>query len=149
MKQVIDAIRRGLGLPVQDVEVGEELDASSPRPVIGSAEGYQLGPDDGVRVDPVPLSPQTDAVIAYSGLLAKAGAQSLYVHCGEGPGDWENVQDVPMTMGPEGEWVAQIRAGHHGTLEFCFHDGAGNWDNNSGANWSVTIGGDGTSRQNV
>lgn len=111
----------------------------------GAAERYQLGPDDGVRVAPMPVTAAAEVNIAYSGLLAKSGADKLYVRCGDGPGPWKNVRDVPMKRDQEtGEWTATVRAGaERGTLEFCFHDGAGNWDNNGGRNWSVTVHGGG------
>lgn len=140
MNKVIEAIRRGLGLD-SDMEAASEFAGSSQssKGQAGSAEGYQLGPDDGVRVDPMPITAGAEAVIAYTGLLAKAGAESLYLHCGEGPGEWANVRDLPMTMSQDGTWTAQVNVGEGGTFEFCFHDGSGNWDNNSGVNWSVTV----------
>mgnify|MGYP001322985624 CR=1 FL=1 len=135
-----ESLRKGLGLDkASDLEIGEELVEQGVRRGMGAAEDYQLGPDDGVRVSPMPVTAQSEIAIAYSGLLAKAGATELYVHCGEGPGPWQNVRDVPMTPGPDGAWIARLTAGEGGTLEFCFHDAAGNWDNNNGVNWSVTV----------
>jgi hypothetical protein len=46
------------------------------------------------------------------------------------------VRDIPMTESSPAVWTCTIRAASGGRLEMCFHDGAGNWDNNSGKNWS-------------
>lgn len=135
-----ESIRKSLGLDgAGDLEIGEELVEQPLHGGVGAAEDYQLGPDDGVRVFPMPITAEADVVVSYSGLLAKAGATQVYLHCGEGPGPWQNVRDVPMDEGPPGTWTARLTAGDGGTLEFCFHDAAGNWDNNNGVNWSVTV----------
>lgn len=137
-----ESIRKGLGLDkTGDFEAAGEFGDRRKRAQggAGTAEDYQIGPDDGVRVSPMPVTAESEVVISYSGLLAKAGASELYLHCGEGPGGWRNVRDVPMARGQDGAWTARLDAGEGGTLEFCFHDGAGNWDNNSGVNWSVTV----------
>lgn len=137
---LLEAIRKGLGLQSKaDVEIGEELVERATPGSVGTAEDYQLGPDDGVRVSPMPVTAEAEVVVSYSGLLVQSGATELYLHCGEGPGDWRNVRDVPMEKGPQGEWTARLKAGEGGTFEFCFHDAAGNWDNNNGVNWSVTV----------
>jgi len=125
MVSLWDAIRKGLGIAKEDVELGEELIEGRTPSGVGSAEDYQLGPDDGVRVSPMPVTAQSEIVVSYSGLLAKAGATELFLHCGEGPGEWRNVRDVPMEEGPQGTWTARLTAGDGGTLEFCFHDAAG------------------------
>lgn len=130
MREALERLLRAAGLRANEMEAAEE---------VGIAEGYQLGPDDGVRVSPMPVTAGERVSISYSGLLASAGAGKVYLHCGEGPGAWMNVRDIPMEKSSSGEWVAQLRAGEGGTLEFCFHDGAGNWDNNSGVNWAVTV----------
>ena len=130
VREALERLLRAAGLRATDVEAAGE---------VGIAEGYQLGPDDGVRVSPMPITAGERVSISYSGLLATAGAGKVYLHCGEGPGPWMNVRDIPMEKGSSGEWVAQVLAGDGGTLEFCFHDGAGHWDNNSGVNWAVTV----------
>jgi len=105
----------------------------------GNAGDFQLGPDDGVRVSPLPVTALSQVTIRYNGLLAKGGAKQVYLHCGEGPGEWRNVRDVPMKPGETGDWYAQVEVGDSPAFEFCFHDGSGNWDNNNGADWSVTV----------
>ena len=59
MVSLLDAIRKGLGMQKKsDMEVGEELVET--RGIVGSAEDYQLGPDDGVRISPMPLTAEAD-----------------------------------------------------------------------------------------
>lgn len=135
MRATLERLFRGFSRQASDQEVASE---------IGVAEGYQLGPDDGVRVSPMPVTAGERVNISYAGLLSKAGAEKVYLHCGEGPGAWRNVRDIPMERSSAGEWVAQLQAGEGGTLEFCFHDGSDHWDNNSGVNWSVTVHGGGS-----
>lgn len=143
----MNRLRRSLGLlgPEEDLETAEDFGIDPAAKVesegsIGSAEGYQLGPDQGIRIHPMPITAESELTIAYSGLLAESGASKVYLRCGEGPGDWSNVRDIPMEHQPDSnEWVALLEAGDGGTLEFCFHDGVGNWDNNDGRNWSAIV----------
>lgn len=132
------------GVPMEDAEIAEEpaangtgaLEGGNP---LGSAEGYQLAPDDGVRVDPMPITGRAEVTVFYSGLLAKAGADQVILHCGEGPGEWQNVRDIPMELNDAGEWTAKTEAGDGGSFAFCFRDALGNWDNNNGRDWSITV----------
>lgn len=133
--KALDALRRAFGV---EVESAEEFPLSREKTSAGSAGDYHLGPDDGVRVSPMPVTAEEEVKIAYSGLLAQAGAGDLYLHCGEGPGPWNNVRDIPMQQ-KGNEWLAQLEVGKGGTLEFCFRDGGGNWDNNGGVDWAVTV----------
>lgn len=99
--------------------------------------------DDGVYVKPTPITSGQQVTIWYCGLLARHGADQVYLHYGFGPGRWQNVQDVPMQrvgwIGQVPLWQAQVKASAFGTLEFCFHDSADHWDNNSGHNWVYQI----------
>lgn len=139
MKKMIEKISERLGIKY-NMEAGSDVYADGAIPGdVGSAEDYQLGPNDGVRVDPMPITKESDITIAYDGLLAKSGAGTVFLHVGSGPGEWKNVTDLPMEQNQSGEWTASVHADEGGTLEFCFHDGHGHWDNNSGVNWSVTV----------
>lgn len=135
MRDALARLFRGVGRRAKDLEIAGEM---------GISEGYQLGPDDGVLVSPMPVTAGQRVNIRYNGLLSEAGAEKVYLHCGEGPGAWMNVRDIPMERDSSGGWVAELQAGEGGTLEFCFHDGADHWDNNSGLNWSVTVHGGGS-----
>jgi len=147
----MERIRKSLGFshPDADTEVADEFGvtpwANRGQGAAGTAEDYQIGPDDGVRVAPMPVTSGANVDITYTGLLARSGADQLYVRCGEGPGPWQNLRDVAMERsGASGSWHAELKVSQDGgTLEFCFHDGADMWDNNRGRNWSVTVHGGG------
>jgi hypothetical protein len=94
---------------------------------------------DGVFVAPTPITAGDEIQIWYGGLLARNGARRVFLHWGVGPGAWQQVRDVEMKTHSPGIFSCLITAAEGGRLEFCFHDGAGNWDNNSGRNWSYTI----------
>ncbi|HEY8487199.1 MAG TPA: carbohydrate-binding protein [Limnochordales bacterium] len=100
-------------------------------------------PDDGVYVKPTPVTSGQTVTIWYSGLLARHGADQVYLHYGFGPGRWQDVQDVPMKrvgwIGDTPLWEARVQVRSFGTLEFCFHDSADHWDNNNGHNWVYQI----------
>jgi hypothetical protein len=49
------------------------------------------------------------------------------------------VQDIKMKKGRDGSWSASLVVNDPTRLNFCFHDGADHWDNNSGRNWSYEI----------
>ena len=141
MGSAFQRLLRSLGLDRSSQEAAEELavETRTGRTSVGNAGDYKLGPDDGVRVSPMPVTAEGEVTISYQGVLARSGAEKLYLHCGEGPGPWANVRDVPMKKSPTGDWYAELEVGRSPSFEFCFHDGSGNWDNNNGADWSVTV----------
>jgi len=75
--------------------------------------------------------------ITYSGLLMTSGAQHVRIHLGYNEA-WENAEYIDMTADAEG-FKAVITLGQPGTFNFAFLDPAGNWDNNSGNNYSVEV----------
>ncbi|MFZ5597052.1 MAG: carbohydrate-binding protein [Bacillota bacterium] len=77
-----------------------------------------------------------EAIIEYNGLLAKSGADQVFLHFGYGdPAQWQNVSTIKMDRTPRG-WEKTIRMADSKAI-FCFKDSAQNWDNNSGHNWIV------------
>ncbi|WP_324715586.1 carbohydrate-binding protein [Carboxydochorda subterranea] len=124
--------------------------------LIGAGEGHEAASavaeererpfgevDDGVYVKPTPVTSGQDVTIWYSGLLARHGADQVFLHYGFGPGRWSDVHDVPMQkvgwIGQTPLWEAHLEAKGFGTLEFCFRDSADHWDNNNGHNWVYQI----------
>lgn len=94
---------------------------------------------DGVVVDPTPITSGEEITIFYNGLLATSGASQVYVHVGYGlAADWRQVQDLRMSRTGWG-FVKTLEMPDEDRFNFCFHDGYGNWDNNSGVNWSYII----------
>lgn len=77
-----------------------------------------------------------DASITYNGLLARSGADKVYLHCGSGdPKSWRNVSTVCMDRTARG-WESTQRMAEP-MLNFCFKDSANHWDNNNGYNWTI------------
>ena len=94
---------------------------------------------DGIFMDTVPITAGDEVRLKYKGLLAQSGARTIYLRTGYGTGTWEGVQDIPMRKGRDGSWAASLVVDNSSRLNFCFHDGANNWDNNNGMNWSYEI----------
>lgn len=94
--------------------------------------------EEGISITPIPATEGETISITYDGLLAKSGAENVYTHLGYGSNDsWTGIEDIPMSRIPQG-WTCDILPKDE-RLNFCFHDGANNWDNNYGHNWCVTI----------
>ena len=75
--------------------------------------------------------------ISYVGTLFSEGASEVYIHYGFNP-TWENVNDVKMEKTELG-FQCEIEIGEYDTLNFCFNDGNGNWDNNGGTDYTFGI----------
>ena len=89
----------------------------------------------------VPECPQAGrrATIRYApGTNAFAGAGAVTIHVGRD--GWQDVADVAMAKNGDGSWTAElaIAAGAR-KLDFAFTDGAGVWDDNGGADWSLAV----------
>ncbi|HHW19127.1 MAG TPA: carbohydrate-binding protein [Firmicutes bacterium] len=93
--------------------------------------------DDRIWVNPSPASKGGLTEIGYRGLLAKSGADKVYLHYGTD--GWKNPRTVPMSKRPDGSFATQIMADAERSLEFCFKDSADHWDNNNGLNWYVPV----------
>lgn len=94
---------------------------------------------DEVRVRPLPMHNGDVIEVRYNGLLAKSGADQVYLHTGLAyEYDWTNVQNIKMNK-EENDWVVNVELKEPVKLKFCFKDSANNWDNNNGRNWSYTI----------
>jgi len=97
--------------------------------MIQSWNDYQKG----VEVKPLGYD---EVNISYNGLLARSGADQVYLHCGYGdPKNWTSVNTIRMERSARG-WEKPVRI-HNNLLNFCFKDSANNWDNNNGFNWTV------------
>lgn len=94
--------------------------------------------DGRVSVDPVPLLQGEPAYIRYNGLLAKSGADKIYLHSGYGQTDWQDIKDTEMLYDGT-SWYARLVINGPEKLRFCFHDSAMNWDNNNMMDWCCDI----------
>ncbi len=87
----------------------------------------------GVRVKDVKGGKTT---ISYSGLLAKAGAEQVFLHYGYGDEKhWHHIDSIEMER-TKGTFQKTINMDFE-PLHFCFRDPLYNWDNNNGANWNI------------
>jgi hypothetical protein len=94
--------------------------------------------EEGVSITPMPLTMDEPVTITYDGLLAQSGAQKVLLHLGAGnSNEWTNVHDLEMKK-ESNRWTTEF-VPSDSRLNFCFHDGADNWDNNYNLNWSLTI----------
>lgn len=83
-----------------------------------------------------PAAPHADANVRviYNGLLAENGAEAVFAHIGFGS-TWQHQKDYRLDKELDG-FTTVIPVRYEGTLQFCFKDGANNWDNNNGRNYS-------------
>ncbi len=79
------------------------------------------------------------ATIRYApGSNAFAGASSILIHVGRD--GWQDVADVAMSPNADGSWTAELAVATDAQkLDFAFTDGAGIWDDNGGADWSLAV----------
>lgn len=100
---------------------------------------YEADYPQGVVVDPTPITAGEEITVLYYGLLAKSGAQQVYLHTGYGDArEWRDVSDLKMSRTGWG-WVKTLEMPDFTRFNFCFRDSADNWDNNNGINWSFEI----------
>ncbi len=93
----------------------------------------------GVVVDPTPITAGEEITVLYYGLLARSGADQVFMRVGYGDaGDWRDVKDLKMSRTGWG-WVKTLEMPDDSRFNFCFRDSADNWDNNNGMNWSFEI----------
>lgn len=95
--------------------------------------------EGGIIANPVPITAGEQINIRYHGLLASAGADAVYLHCGYGyANNWSRIMDLPMQKTEQG-FETSLKVERENRLNFCFKDSANNWDNNNGKDWSYTI----------
>ena len=127
MAGIIDWISEKIKGP--DIEVSEEYTIDT------------TWVDDGVYVSPTPITAGENVSIKYNGLLAKSGAEQLTLRMGYGHAEWNGINDILMSKIEDQTFEAKIKIPIEecSRLQFCFVDNAGNWDNNTGKNWSYEI----------
>lgn len=93
--------------------------------------------DDRVFVDPTPLRAGSKGRIQYQGLLAKAGADKVYLHYGVD--GWRKPALICMDrIGDRFETEIKTTVSSR-EIDFCFKDSADHWDNNSGMDWKMEV----------
>lgn len=79
-----------------------------------------------------------EIVVLYKGFLfANNLTKDVYLSLGYG-NMWDNKEEIKMKPSTFG-YLATVKVGSGKTLEFCFRDGNGNWDNNNHANYVLPI----------
>lgn len=75
--------------------------------------------------------------ISYVGDLFQKNANELYIHYGFGL-QWDNVEEIKMEKTELG-FQSEIEIPQTDTLNFCFKNEKGEWDNNFGQNFSFPV----------
>ncbi|MGE5372493.1 MAG: carbohydrate-binding protein [Solirubrobacterales bacterium] len=93
----------------------------------------------GISMDPIPPSTGSHVEIQYDGLLAKRGADRVWIRVGYGFQDrWYDVQEIEMQR-KGGAFSTHVPVLHTDPMHFCFKDSANHWDNNNGQNWNTDV----------
>ena len=91
-----------------------------------------------VKVEPEPIKPGEKVRVNYRGLLAKSGAEQVYLHAGLGE-EWNEVRELEMKKTEDNTWSTELEVDTREAVSFCFKDSANNWDNNNGENWTYHV----------
>ena len=75
--------------------------------------------------------------ISYTGQFFQDSSQEVYLHYGFGY-NWDNVKDIKMEKTELG-FQTEIQLDSSESLDFCFFNENGLWDNNNGANYIFPI----------
>ncbi|MGW6563833.1 carbohydrate binding domain-containing protein [Streptomyces sp. NPDC054975] len=85
-----------------------------------------------------PTAPANAATVYYS--AAALGWTTVNLHHAPAGGAWTTVPGVGMEAACTGWWKRTVDLGTATTLSAVFNNGNGVWDNNNGANYSLTAG---------
>ena len=83
------------------------------------------------------LTPNTKVKISYTGKFYKDNSQDVYVHCGFGE-NWDNILDIKMEKTDLG-FQTELELIDSNSLNFCFKNENGDWDNNDNKNYIFPI----------
>ena len=75
--------------------------------------------------------------ISYTGTLFQDASQEVSIHYGFGY-NWDNVKDIKMEKSELG-FQTEIQLDSSESLNFCFYNENGVWDNNNGNNYIFPI----------
>ena len=83
------------------------------------------------------LIENTTVKVSYTGKFFQNGSQDVYIHFGFG-NTWDHLQEIQMEKTDLGFQV-EIELVGADTLNFCFKNELGYWDNNDGENYIFNI----------
>ena len=79
-----------------------------------------------------------EIVVLYKGFLFSNNlTNDVYISLGYG-NMWDNKEEIKMKPSTFG-YLSTVKVGSGETLQFCFRDGNGNWDNNNSQNYILPI----------
>jgi len=90
--------------------------------------------ENGVFISNSSLSVGEEVAITYEGILAKSGADQIFLHIGYGK-EWLDKAFIPMEN-ENGVFRGTFKMALPDDLNISFKDSADNWDNNSLMNYS-------------
>jgi len=94
---------------------------------------YNTYSANGINIEVTP----TRITLFYNGILAKDGAKEVIAVVGHGDNSrWEDVKEYPMWYAGNQTFVLYIPPDKGKSINIAFKDSAGNWDNNSGRNYT-------------
>ncbi len=93
--------------------------------------------ENGVFISNSSLSVGEEVAITYEGILAKSGADQIFLHIGYGE-EWLDKTFIPMEK-DDGVFKGTFKIALPDDLNISFKDSANNWDNNSSMNYSFKI----------
>lgn len=93
--------------------------------------------ENGVSLSKSVLRAGDELELIYSGLLKNCGAGDVRVHIGYNEA-WEDAVTLDMTPTNDA-FAVRLTLKKAGTINCAFVDPLGNWDNNSGANYSFSV----------
>ncbi|HEY9061163.1 MAG TPA: carbohydrate-binding protein [Pseudobacteroides sp.] len=91
--------------------------------------------ENGVFISDYSLGVGDEVTITYEGILAKSGADQIFLHIGYGK-EWLDKAFIPMEN-ENGVFKGSFKITLQDELNISFKDSADNWDNNSFMNYSV------------
>ena len=83
------------------------------------------------------LVENSNVKISYTGKFFQDGSENVYLHYGFGV-NWDNVNEIEMNKTELG-FQAEINLLEGESFNMCFRNGANEWDNNEGQNYTFPI----------
>ena len=101
---------------------------------------YNIKKENGKMTFDIDLGREDKIATVY---YENSNFQDAYIHYQIGSGNWTTAPGIQMTETTEQagySYKAVINLGKSSALQACFNNGAGNWDSNNGANYSLGAG---------
>lgn len=105
---------------------------------VQNSDDMQIG--DAYSTNGVRLQNVTNMIrLIYDGYLVNNGANEIYAVVGYGNNlKWENVSTHKLNKRYDSKFELLFPVNYQGNINIAFKDGAGNWDNNNGMNYTFS-----------